>query len=97
VYDKLHPSKKILTFVAINPLITIKMDKLSIKTAMLSALSEEIDLWLDKKDSIQNGYDYETEFINVARKVNNILLSKSLGSVSTNRNKKKTSYLLRKV
>ncbi|MDR1023216.1 MAG: hypothetical protein LBL94_08110 [Prevotellaceae bacterium] len=64
------------------------MDKLSIKTAMLSALSEEIDLWLDKESSIQDGYSYETEFINTARKVNHILLSKSLGSVSTNRNKK---------
>jgi hypothetical protein len=64
------------------------MDKSMQKTAMLSAISEELDLWLDKESGIQDGYDYENEFMKTAHKVNHILLSKSLVSVSCDRNKK---------
>jgi hypothetical protein len=65
------------------------MDKIAVKKAILSALSEEIDLWLDKSEGIKDGYEYETEFINTARHVNKILLSNSLGDVLSNRNSKK--------
>jgi len=69
------------------------MDKSTLKNAMLSAISEELDLWLDKEKVITDGYEYEDEFMQVSRKVNRILLSKSLGDVSSNRNKKKTPDL----
>jgi hypothetical protein len=65
------------------------MDQSAIKSAMLSAISEELDLWLDKANSITDGYEYESEFIAMTRQLNQILLSKSLGTVSSNRNKKK--------
>jgi len=64
------------------------MDKLAVKTAILSAVSEELDLWLDQSETIKDGYEYETAFINTAQRVNKILLSKSLGTLSSNRNKK---------
>jgi hypothetical protein len=65
------------------------MDKSAVKEAMLSAISGELELWLDKESLIKDGYDYEEEFIKLTRRVNHILLSKSLGEVSPNRNKKK--------
>ena len=58
---------------------------------MLSAISEELDLWLDRENIIADGYEYESEFMQVSRNINRILLSKSLGDVSSNRNKKKNS------
>jgi hypothetical protein len=64
------------------------MQKTEIKTAILSAISEELDLWLDKENGIKDGYEYENEFMKTAQKVNHILLSKSLSSVSCNRKKK---------
>ena len=64
------------------------MDKSIKKAALLSAISEELDLWLDKENLIKDGYEYENEFMKTAQKVNQILLSKSLNSSSCNRNKK---------
>ena len=54
----------------------------------MSAISEELDLWLSKEFSITDGYEYENEFLKTARKVNQVMFSKSLGEVSCNRNKK---------
>jgi hypothetical protein len=70
------------------------MDKSAIKSVILSAISEELDLWLDKESSISDGYEYEDEFMKTARKINHILLSKSLGEVSPNRNKKNFTPVL---
>lgn len=70
------------------------MDKASLKSLMLSAISEELDLWLDKESSIKDGYEYETEFMHTARNVNRIMLSKSLGDISGNRNKKNSIPVL---
>ena len=64
------------------------MDKATLKKDILSAISEELDLWLDKEGAIQDGYEYESEFMKTARQVSHIMLSKSLGEVSCNRNKK---------
>jgi hypothetical protein len=68
-----------------------KTDKTALKEILISAISEELDLWLEKESTITDGYEYESEFIKVARQVNHILLSKSLGKVSRSRNKKKKS------
>ena len=64
------------------------MDTTAIKTAMLSAISEELDLWLYKEKEIKDGYEYESEFMKTAHQVNRILLRKSIGTVSSNRGKK---------
>jgi len=72
------------------------MDKSTLKSIMLSAISEELDLWLDKTITITDGHEYESEFMNTAHKINHILFTKSLGEVSSNRNKKKTPYLFRR-
>ena len=68
------------------------MDKATLKKDILSAISEELDLWLDKESGIQDGYEYESEFMKTAHQVSQVMLSKSLGKVSCNRNKK-TSHL----
>ena len=65
------------------------MDTTAVKTAMLSAISEELDLWLSKEKEIKDGYEYESEFMKTAHQVNRILLRKSIGTVSSNRGKKK--------
>ena len=70
------------------------MEQSAKKMAILSAISEEVDLWLSKEGSIQDGYTYESEFIDTTRKINQILLSKSLGSVSSNKNKKNSRPVL---
>jgi hypothetical protein len=70
------------------------MDKTTIKTAILSAISEELDLWLDKEGTIKDGYEYENEFMNTAHKINQIMLSKSIGTVTSNRNKKNSRPVL---
>jgi hypothetical protein len=68
------------------------MEKAAIKEAIMKSLSEEIDLWLDKEQNITSGYEYESEFMKVARKVNKILLEKSLDTpVGGSRNHKKKS------
>jgi hypothetical protein len=64
------------------------MDKSALKTEILSAISAELDLWLEKAENINDGYQYETEFMRTAQCVNKILLSKSLGQPPSNRNKK---------
>ena len=81
------------------------MDKSTLKSIMLSAISEELDLWLDKESTITDGYQYEDEFtctvyevrgMKTAHRINHILFTKNLGEVSCNRNKKKTSYVFRR-
>jgi len=84
---------KNITFAVHKTLNFNTMDKSTLKDVMLSAISEELDLWLAKENMITDGYEYESEFMQVSRNINRILLSKSLGAVSSNRNKKKTPYL----
>jgi len=70
------------------------MDKTIKKAAILSAISEELDLWLSKENKINDGYEYESEFMKTAHKVNRIMLSKSIGESSCNRNKKNSKPVL---
>ena len=67
------------------------MDKSSLKSKMLEQISAELDVWIDKKDSISNGYDYESELLLVTRKVNTLILEQSIGNLPKSRNLKKTS------
>jgi hypothetical protein len=68
------------------------MEKAALKEAILKSLSEEIDVWLDKQQTITSGYEYESEFMKVTQKLNKILLEKSLATpVGGSRNHKKKS------
>ena len=71
------------------------MDKATMKAEIMSAISEEVDLWLDKEKNIKDGYEYEDEFMKTAHKVCQAMLSKSLGEISSNRKKKESSDLFR--
>ena len=57
------------------------MEKAAIKEAIMQSLFEEIDLWLDRQQSITSGYDYATEFMKGAQKVNRIHPSKGVKRV----------------
>jgi len=70
------------------------MDKSTLKSMMLSAISEELDSWLDKETTITDGHQYEDEFMKTAHRINHILFTKSLGEVSCNRNKKNSIPVL---
>jgi hypothetical protein len=64
------------------------MQQTNMKADMLDLIEKEIDEWINVEGSIKDGYTYETKMIEVARKVNHIIASKSMGVVSGNRNKK---------
>ena len=68
------------------------MEKSEIKAKIVELMSSEIDGWLEKKDSITSGYEYETQIVEVARKLNLILMEQSIGAIPKSRNKKKTPY-----
>ena len=64
-------------------------ERAALKAAIMQGLSEEVDKWLDQQPTITSGYDYETEFMKVAQRVNKVLLEKSLGKQPRSRNDKK--------
>ena len=72
------------------------MEKEQIKKTMLQLISEEIDQWLETQDTIKEGHEYEEKFIAVSRKVNQILLTQSMGKLPKNRNKKNFRPVLEK-
>lgn len=66
-------------------------ERASLKAAIMQSLSEEVDKWLDQQPTLTSGYAYETEFMKVTRRVNKVLLEKSLGAEPRSRNDKKKS------
>jgi hypothetical protein len=70
------------------------MEKSEIKAAILAGISEELDQWLDKKDSISTGYEYETQLLQVAKKMNRLLAEHSMGKMPGSRNKKNSIPVL---
>lgn len=72
------------------------MNKAELKAVILASMSAEIDDWLDKQENINSGYEYETTFMQVAQKVNKILLEKSVGKLPGSRNKKNSTRVLEK-
>ena len=70
------------------------MEKQEIKKAILLAISDELELWLDASEQSKSGYEFEKRFMFHMRKVNLTILENSVGVVPVNRNKKKTPYLL---
>jgi hypothetical protein len=62
------------------------MNKASTKREILSAISAELDLWLEAESQIKDGYEYEDRYMQFARKVNKLILEKSIGTVPKDRN-----------
>ena len=72
------------------------MEKTEIKAAILAGISDELDQWLDKKDAITSGYEYETQLLHVAQKINRLLAEHSMGNLPGSRNKKNFTPVLGK-
>ena len=72
----------------------MKLTTVELKAEILSALSSEIDIWLEKQSTISDGYEYETQYMKVTRKINTILLEKSIGKLPGSRNKKNFTPVL---
>lgn len=64
------------------------MDKKELKTAMLEAIGSELDIWLDTKDDIKTGYEWETILVGHVRKINEMIIQRSMGDIPKSRNKK---------
>lgn len=66
-----------------------EQERTQLKETILQRISEELEQWLTKEDNLKSGYEYETEFISVSRRLNKIVLEESLGKVPKGRNGKK--------
>ena len=55
------------------------MEKSEIKAAIIAGISEELDQWLEKKDGITSGYEYERQLLKVSQKLNRLLVQHSVG------------------
>jgi len=64
------------------------MEKPAIKSAIMSCISSELDLWLDEMNDCVDGYDFEDKLLQRCRKINKMIISKSVGKVPKSRNKK---------
>lgn len=67
------------------------MTKEELKSEILSAISQELDIWLEASPKIKDGYEYEDRYIQFSRKINKLMLEKSLGGLPKDRNKKNSN------
>lgn len=65
-----------------------------IKAEILQLLEVEVDQWLKTEKNITDGYAYETKFMEVAQRVNRVILTKSMGNLPKDRNKKNSRPVL---
>lgn len=72
------------------------MNNEQIKEEILSALSQELDTWLEDSSQVKDGYEYEERYIQFSRKVNKLILEKSLGKQPKDLNKKNSTPVLEK-
>lgn len=70
------------------------MTNQEIKSEILKTVSQELDEWFEKKDRIKDGYEYETEFAEMAFRLNQMMLQKSVGHLPQSRNSKKNFKLV---
>ena len=73
------------------------IEKARIKNNIMELVSQEVEQWLEAEGKIQDGYDYESKFMDVAQRVNKILLSQSRGTVPQSRNKKNFKPVLERL
>lgn len=64
------------------------MKDTNLKADILTAVEAELDLWLQAQSKIEDGYEYETRYLEFAHKLNKIILQKSMGQLPGSRNKK---------
>lgn len=64
------------------------MKDTDLKADILTAVEAELDIWLQAQSKIEDGYEYETRYLEFAHKLNKIILQKSMGQLPGSRNKK---------
>jgi hypothetical protein len=72
------------------------METSAIKADILSAVSDELDTWLAEQAKIKDGLEYEARFIELSRKINHVILLKTVGKQPGSRNKKNSIPFLGK-
>lgn len=65
------------------------MDITELKRALLSSIEQEVEEWAKESQSLSTSYEYESQFTERVRKINNILLQTSVDSLCKERDKKK--------
>lgn len=58
---------------------------------MKAAVCAEIDQWMNEKDAIRDGYEFEGQLIQRVRNIGKMLMQHSVGEVPGNRNKKNSA------
>jgi hypothetical protein len=64
------------------------MDNTQIKQQLMACFEQELDIWLSEKDSIKDGYEYETRLVRHHQNIGQMLMQMSVGDTPSNRNKK---------
>lgn len=72
------------------------MNNKQIKEEIISAISQELDSWLESSSQIKDGYEYEDRYLQFSHKLNKLVLEKSLGNQPKDRNKKNFTPVLGK-
>lgn len=67
------------------------MEKEQIKQEMKTAVCAEIDQWLEEKEFITDGYEFEERLLQRSHNIGRLLMQKSVGEVPGNRNKKNSA------
>ena len=67
------------------------MEKEKIKQEMKTAVCAEIDQWLEEKEFITDGYEFEERLLQRFHNIGRLLMQKSVGEVPGNRNKKNSA------
>lgn len=70
------------------------MEKEQIKKEMQAALWAEIDQWVEEKDAIQDGYEFEDRLLQRFHNIGKMMMQKSVGEVPVSRNKKNSARVL---
>ncbi len=73
------------------------MEKEKIKQEIMAALSMEVDGWLEEESKLKDGFSYEAAIMKRALNMGRAVMEKSVGPVSTNRNKKNFIPVLAKL
>lgn len=64
------------------------MEKEKLKQELMAALSMEVDGWLEEESKLADGFSYEAALMKRALNMGRVIMEKSVGEVSSNRNKK---------
>lgn len=65
------------------------MEKETLKQAMLSAITQEVEQWAEESQQIKDGYDFEDRLLLRMHNIGKILMEQGIGKVPKSRNQKK--------